>query len=68
MAPSATSVAVTASDVPKDIANFAHDYAEWIAYKADHDALQRVIVGVTPEEMVFIDEDTDTRRRELLEQ
>mmetsp|Transcript_23752 Transcript_23752/g.35674 ORF Transcript_23752/g.35674 Transcript_23752/m.35674 type:complete len:1124 (-) Transcript_23752:221-3592(-) len=56
------------SDVPEDIANFAHDYAEWIAYKADHDALQRVIVGVTPEEMVFIDEDTDTRRRELLEQ
>ena len=54
-------------NLPVDIANFAHDYSAWISYQADHEALQRIAVGLIPDDMVFVDEDTNSRRHELLE-
>jgi len=54
--------------IPGNIANFAHDYAAWISYQADHDALQRVVVGLKREDAVFVDEDIVDRRQALLEE
>lgn len=54
-------------DVPAEIAAFAHDYAAWIAYQADHESLIRLIAGTNPEEQVYAEEDISSRRRELLE-
>lgn len=54
-------------DIPEHIAAFAHDYAAWIAYQADHEALMRLIAGTNPEEMVYAEEDTGPRRKDLIE-
>lgn len=54
-------------DIPQHIAAFAHDYAAWIAYQADHEALVRLIAGTNPEDMVYAEEDTGPRRKALIE-
>ena len=38
-------------NIPDDIACFGVDMAAWIAFKADHEALARVVAGVNPEEV-----------------
>ena len=54
-------------DLPDDIAAFSHDYAAWIAYQADHEAIMRVIAGTNPEEYAYIEDDIESRRRALLD-
>jgi hypothetical protein len=54
--------------IPETIAAFGVDMAEWVAFKADHEALSRVIAGVNPEEMVYADDDIELRRKSLLEE
>lgn len=54
-------------DVPAEIAAFAHDYAEWIAYQADHESLLRLIAGTNPDEQVYAEDDMIARRKSLLE-
>jgi len=53
-------------DLPQDMSAFAHDYAAWIAYQADHEAIMRDIAGTNPEEIVYADDDIESRRRTLL--
>eukprot|EP00956_Cyclotella_meneghiniana_P045176 scaffold356446_cov70-Cyclotella_meneghiniana.AAC.1 len=53
--------------VPAEIAAFAHDYAEWIAYQADHESLLRLIAGTNPDEQVYAEDDTIARRKGLLD-
>jgi hypothetical protein len=55
-------------DVPVEIAAFAHDYAEWIAYQTDHESLLRLIAGTNPDEQVYAEDDMITRRKDLLEE
>ncbi|KAL7553967.1 hypothetical protein ACHAWF_017325 [Thalassiosira exigua] len=52
-------------DVPSEIVAFAHDYAAWVAYQADHESLLRLIVGTNPEEQVYAEDDIISRRKEL---
>jgi len=52
-------------DVPAEIVAFAHDYAAWVSYQADHETLLRFIVGTNPEEQVYAEDDTNTRKKEL---
>ncbi|KAL7505212.1 hypothetical protein ACHAXN_002736 [Cyclotella atomus] len=55
-------------DIPAEIAAFAHDYAEWIAYQADHESLLRLIAGTNPDEQVYAEDDIFARRKILLEE
>ncbi|GMI58455.1 hypothetical protein TeGR_g11933 [Tetraparma gracilis] len=55
-------------NIPDTIAAFGVDMAEWIAFKADHEALSRVIAGVNPEELVYADDDIELRRKSLLQE
>ncbi|KAL7543413.1 hypothetical protein ACHAXR_013035 [Thalassiosira sp. AJA248-18] len=52
-------------DVPSEIVAFAHDYAAWVAYQADHESLLRLIAGTNPEEQVYAEDDLISRRKEL---
>lgn len=52
-------------DIPSEIAAFAHDYAAWIAYHADHESLLHLIAGTNPERQVYAEDDTISRRKEL---
>ncbi|KAL7466788.1 hypothetical protein ACHAXS_007068 [Conticribra weissflogii] len=54
-------------DVPAEIAAFAHDYAAWVAYQADHESLLRLIAGTNPDELVYAEEDISSRRKELFD-
>jgi hypothetical protein len=55
-------------DVPAEIAAFAHDYAEWIAYQADHESLLKLVAGTNPDEQVYAEDDMVARRKTLLEE
>ncbi|GMH93463.1 hypothetical protein TL16_g12635 [Triparma laevis f. inornata] len=54
--------------IPDAIAAFSVNMAAWIAFKADHEAMSRVVSGVNPEEIVYADEDIEFRRRSLIEE
>lgn len=54
-------------DLSASIAAFSYDYAAWIAYQADHESLMRAIAGTDPAELVYSDEDTESRRKHLLD-
>jgi len=54
-------------DIPSTLASFAHDYAAWIAFKADHDALKLVVVGKNPDTCNSMEAETEDRRRILVE-
>ena len=56
----------TEIDVTSHIASFAHDYAAWIAFQADHEALQLVVTGKNPEEAIFVEDDMVARREALI--
>ena len=58
-----------AANLPGNIAAFAHDYALWIAYQADHEVLQRAVARTQSNEqdLVYADDDLGPRRLELLE-
>ncbi len=53
-------------DVTGHMSIFAHDYAMWIAYQANCEALMRVIAGKNPENIAYADEDIASRRKALL--
>jgi len=53
------------ADIPSEIAAFAHDYAAWIAYHADHESLLHLIAGTNPECQIYAEDDTISRRKEL---
>ena len=57
------------ADLPGNIAAFAHDYALWIAYQADHEVLQRAISRSqsNQHDLAYADDDLGPRRLELLE-
>ncbi|EJK55301.1 hypothetical protein THAOC_24980 [Thalassiosira oceanica] len=55
-------------DVPSEVVAFAHDYAGWISYQADHESLQRLIAGMTQEEQVYAEDDMLERRAGLCEE
>ena len=57
------------ADLPGNIAAFAHDYALWIAYQADHEVLQRAIARSqsSQHDLAYADDDLGPRRLELLE-
>jgi hypothetical protein len=55
-------------DLPAEIAAFAHDYAEWIAYHANHESLLRLIVGTNPDEHVYAEDDLIAKRKCLIEE
>ena len=52
-------------NVPSEIVAFAHDYAAWIAYQADHESLLRLIAGNNADDQVYAEDDMITRRKEL---
>ena len=52
-------------DVPSEIVAFAHDYAAWIAYQADHESLLRLIAGGNIEDQVYAEDDMISRRKDL---
>ena len=52
-------------DIQSEIAAFAHDYAAWIAYQADHESLLRLIAGTNPESVIYAEDDNISRRKEL---
>ncbi len=52
-------------EIPSEIAAFAHDYAAWIAYHADHESLIRLIAGNNPENQVYAEDDIISRRKEI---
>mgnify|MGYP000011478644 FL=1 len=54
--------------IPDAIAVFSVDMAAWIAFKADHEALGRVVSGQNPEEMVYADEEIEHRRKFLMQE
>lgn len=53
-------------DVPSCIASFAHDFAAWIAYQSDHDSLRLTVVGKSADEAVDTEDETEERRRTLV--
>jgi predicted nucleic acid-binding Zn-ribbon protein len=53
-------------DVPSCIASFSHDYATWVAYKSDHDSLKLTIVGKSADEAVDTEDESEERRRTLV--
>lgn len=56
----------TEIDVTRHIASFAHDYAAWVAYQADHEALQLVVTGKNPEEAIFVEDEMESRREAFI--
>lgn len=52
-------------NVPSEIVAFAHDYAAWVAYQADHESLLRLIAGTNPDDQVYAEDDMLSRRKEL---
>lgn len=54
-------------DIPGDIAAFAFDYGAWIAYQADREVITKTIVGANPDEILYVDDEIESRRRTLLE-
>lgn len=48
------------------IASFSHDYAAWIAFQADHEALQLVVIGKNPDEAIYVEDEIASRRKQLL--
>ena len=52
-------------DIPANIAAFAQDYAAWIAFEADREALKHVIIGKNPED-TSVDDNTEILRKHLL--
>jgi len=54
-------------DVPGNVASFAHDYAAWIAFEADRDALKLVVIGKSSEDSGYVEDNTDTKRKDLVE-
>jgi hypothetical protein len=57
----------TEVDVTSHIASFSHDYAAWIAFQADHEALQLVVAGKNPEDAIYVEDDMESRRKILVE-
>lgn len=53
-------------DVASHIASFAHDYAAWISFRADHEALQLVVVGNNPDDAIYVVDEMEARRSNLL--
>ena len=53
-------------DVASHISSFSHDYAAWISYKADHEALQLVVVGNNPDDAIYVEDEMEARRRNLI--
>lgn len=53
-------------DITSHITSFAFEYAAWIAYLADQEALQLVVNGKNPEGVVYLEDDVETRRKDLL--
>jgi hypothetical protein len=51
--------------VPSEITAFAHDYAAWVSYEADHESLLRLIAGTNPEDQTYAEDDNASRRNEL---
>ena len=54
-------------DIPSTLASFAHDYAAWIAFEADHNALKLVVIGKNPDLCNSMEVETEDRRRILVE-
>ena len=54
-------------DISEYMAAFAHDYGAWIAYEADREAVLRIIAGGNPEEISYVDDGIESRRKSLLE-
>jgi len=54
-------------DVPSEIVAFAHDYAAFVAYQADHESILRLIAGGTSnlDDQVYAEDDMLNRRKEL---
>jgi hypothetical protein len=51
--------------VPSEISAFAHDYAAWVSYEADHESLLRLIAGTNPEDRTYAEDDNASRRNDL---
>ena len=56
-----------AIDIPSTLASFAHDYAAWTAFTADHDALKLVIIGKNPDTVNALEVDIEERRTIVVE-
>ena len=54
-------------DIPGSIADFAQDYAAWIAFEADRDALKLVVIGKNPENAGYIEDNTQILRNSLVD-
>jgi len=53
-------------DVPSEIVAFAHDYAAFVAYQADHESILRLIAGGSNlDDQVYAEDDMLNRRKEL---
>ena len=51
--------------IPSEIASFAQDFATWVAWKADHESLLRLIAGTNPEDQMYAEDDNASRRNDL---
>jgi hypothetical protein len=56
------------TNLPSTMSAFAHDFAEWIAYKADQEGILQVVAGKNLDEMVYADDKISMKRRSLLEE
>lgn len=54
-------------NVINHIASFAHDYSNWIAFCADHEALELVVGGKNPDDAIYVEDDIEARRKNLVE-
>jgi len=53
-------------DICGHIAAFAYDYAYWIAYQVDYEALLGDIAGNNPDQIIYTEENTELRRKDLI--
>jgi predicted RNase H-like nuclease (RuvC/YqgF family) len=56
-----------AIDIPSTLASFAHDYAAWTAFTADHEDLKLVIIGKNPDTINALEVDIEERRTIVVE-
>jgi len=54
-------------DLPGNLASFAYNYAEWIAYEADNETIRMVVEGNKTEDTINIEDDTAERRQNLID-
>ena len=54
-------------DLSSIIASFSHDYAKWISYQADYEALRFVVIGKNPDDDTPVQDLIEQKRKQLVQ-